>query len=145
MDTVYWHAELSDGTKAVEHSGSYQLEPGKRKPWVRLTQFLAENDLHLTSLSLVTGDKTVRLPMKEMNRFGFEGKDVKPQGYALQYLFEGEADQATGVFTEQEFVDVITHYNDYEVHYIQSFEGDQSWMFVTEGFSSLAPTPPIKE
>jgi hypothetical protein len=141
--SIRWVATLSNGETAVEHSGDYQIIPGERKPWVRLTKFLVENDLYLTSLRLNFKGRTVHLPRPNFDRFGLNQLSKEPLFYSLQYNLEGEIKNG-GILEQKHFIDLVSHYDTYEVHFIQDLEGHTSWVVVTEGYRSLAPTPPIK-
>lgn len=138
---IRWVATLSDGTTAVEHSGQYQIIPGERKPWIRLTQFLVENDLHLTSLRLNFRGRTIHMPRATFDRFGLGEKNCAPSFYSLQYLIEGELGD-DGTLEQTTFIDLVAHYDELQVHYIQDItDGNTSWVVVTEGLRTMAPTP----
>jgi len=137
---VRWIATISDGSTAVEHSGEYTVRPGERKPWVRLCTFLAENDLHLTSLRLNLMGRTIHLPRSKFDRFDMNERSRAPHSYSLQYHIEGELDN--GTFSQTQFVDLAAHYDGFSVHYVQDItDGNNSWVIVTEGDSPLAETP----
>lgn len=140
---IRWVATLSNGDKAVEYSGEYQIVPGERKPWVRLTQFLVEKDLSLVSLELDVEGKKVSLPATDFNRFGLGDFNYIPLHYSLQYHIEGEFDQ-TGIFTQANYVDIVAHYQDFAVHYIQNLNGGDAYITVTQGFEPMAPTPKVQ-
>lgn len=139
--SIKWVATLSDGSTAVENSGEYQLVPGERKPWVRLTKFLADNDLHLTSLRLNFRGRTIHMPRSNFDRFGLNEHSRAPSFYSLQYILEGEIGQG-GVVNQKEFIELTSHYDVYEVHYIQDVaDGNNSWVVVTENYNAMAPSP----
>lgn len=137
---VRWVATLSDGSTAVEHSGEYQIVPGERKPWVRLCEFAAENDLHLTSLRLNYKGRTVHMPRPKFDRFDFNENNRAPLSYSLQYHLEGEMND-DGSFSQVHFIDLAAHYEQLTVHFIQELGGSNSWVLVTEGDVPLAETP----
>jgi hypothetical protein len=137
-DAVNWIATLSDGSTAVENTGEYQLVTGERKPWVRLTKFLAENDLHLTSLRLNFRGRTIHMPRANFDRFGLYDTNRAPLFYSLQYHIEKE--MTTGV--EDHFIDLCSHYENLDVHFIQSLtDPNVSWVATTEGYNPIAPSP----
>lgn len=139
---VRWVATLSDGTTAVEHAGQYAVIPGERKPWVRLTQDLAYSDLHLTSLRLNFRGRTIHMPRANFDRFSLNDKSRAPLFYSLQHFLEGEMDGSGGGLIERHFIDLIAHYQSYEVHFIQDLQdGNTSWVLVTEGLIPMARTP----
>lgn len=135
---VTWVATMSDGTTVAEHSGEYVEIPGQRMPWIRLTSFLAENDLHLTSLRVNVGGRTIHMP-RVTGRFVDQA--VAPLYYSVDYKAEAEMGDG-GTFREQKrFIDLIAHYDSFEVHYIQSLDATNAWVIVTEGYFPMAPTP----
>lgn len=137
---VQWIATLSNGETVVEHFGDYTEIPGERKPWVRLCKFLAENDLRLTSLHLNVNGRIITMPSENFAKFGIDSS-FDPHSYSLQYYLEGEIDQ-TGELTNQRFIDLITHFDSFDVHYVSDLQtGDESWIVVTEPSTTLAPTP----
>jgi hypothetical protein len=143
--TINWVATLSDGSTATEHSGEYTILSGERKPWVRLTRFLADNDLHLTSLRLNFRGRTIHMPRQNFGRFGLNEQSRPPLFYSLAYFLEGEINEA-GEFGEKHFVDLVAHFAKFDVHYVHDLqEGNTSWVLVTEGYNPMAPTPLNKE
>jgi hypothetical protein len=142
-DTTFrWVATLSDGTSAVEHSGEYTIIPGERKPWVRLCEFAAEHDLHLTSLRLDYGGLSVQMPcIDSFDRFGYNENYFPARFYSLSYHLEGEFDEM-GQLTQTNFVDLTAHFDEFEVHYIQDVtKGWDSWIVVTQGHEPMMPSP----
>lgn len=140
-EEVRWIATLSDGTTAVEHTGEYKIVPGERKPWVRLTQFLAEEDLHLTSLRLNFRGRTIHMPRQNFDRFSLGKLSVAPSFYSLQYILEADISNG-GELVETPFVDLIAHYDDFQVHHIQELkDGNTSWVVTTKNLLPMAPTP----
>lgn len=140
---IKWVATLSDGSTAVEHVGEYKVIPGERKPWVRLVNFAAKNGLHLTSLRLNSRGRTIHMPRLAFDKFGMVGtKSVDPLFYSLNYIIEGSMDANGGVFQQESFVDLVTHYPKFDVHFIQDLDkGNNSWVTVTENYTPNAPSP----
>lgn len=145
---IKWVATLSDGTTAVEHTGDYKIIPGERKPWVRLVHFAAKNGLHLTSLRLNVHGRTIHMPRIAFDKFGVVGtKSVDPLFYSLNYVIEGTMDaNGSGAFEQSSYVDLISHYPKFDVHYIQDVnKGNTGWITVTEGYTPNAPSPLVKK
>lgn len=141
MTDVKWVATISDGTTAAEHSGEYSIIPGKRKPWVRLTEDLHKKGLHLTSLRLNYDGRTIHMPRAKFDRFGLNSKSVPPEFYSLNYLIEGSLAPG-GVLEQDNFIDLVAHYNDFQVHYIQDIQnGNNAWVTITKDFLPMASTP----
>jgi hypothetical protein len=138
---VRWIATLSDGTTAVEHSGEWQIIPGQRKPWVRFCEFAAKNKLHLTSLRLNFKGRTIHMPRSKFDRFDMNVRNRAPLSYSLQYHIEAEMDEL-GAVSQQEFIDLASHYGDFTVHYVQELGvGNNSWVIVTDDDQPLAESP----
>jgi hypothetical protein len=137
---VQWIATLSNGETLAEHFGDYTETPGERKPWVRLCKYLAENDLHLESLHLNVNGHIITMPSASFNKFGIDNS-LSPHSYSLQYYLEGEIDEV-GQLTNQRFIDLIAHFESYDVHHINDLQnGNENWIVVTPSTSTLAPTP----
>ena len=136
----HWVATLSDGTTAVEKQGTWTLNPGERLPWIRLTEFAADNDLHLTSLRLNFNGRTIHMPREKFTKFSMEERAIAPEYYSVQYHLEVD-DMLSGSPTQTNFIDLAAHYKDFAVHYIQdATDGKDSWIVVTDP-DSLAPSP----
>ena len=139
---IKWIATLSNGATAVEHSGEYSIIPGERKPWVRLTEFLTINNLHLTSLRLNFRGRTIHMPRENFDRFSLNALSRSPSFYSLQYFLEGEMGLTGGITEQRHYIDLVAHFDTFEVHYVHDLEdGNTSWVLVTENFESMAPTP----
>jgi hypothetical protein len=137
-----WVATLSDGTTAVEKKGQWTVNSGERLPWVRLTHFAADNDLHLTSLRFNFMGRTIHMPRDKFAKFSMDERSKAPQYYSLQYHLEVDDVLADAKATT--FVDLAAHYEDFAVHFIQDItEGNDSWIVVTDP-NALAPSPKRK-
>ncbi len=138
--TAHFVATLSDGTTAVEESGEWVTKYGERKPWVRLTRFAAKNGLHLTSLRLNIGGRTIHMPREKFDRFGLDGE--APLYYSLSYHLEVD-DAMMGQGKQSHFIALAAHYDDFTVHHIQDTSlGNNSWIVVTKGEGDpIVPSP----
>lgn len=138
---IKWVATLSNGTTAVEHIGEYTVKPGERKPFVKLAEYLADNDLHLTSLRLNIKGRTIHMPRVNFDRFNLNEKSRAPLFYSLQYFLEAEMGGG-GLEKQTHFADLVAHYPAFDVHYIQDItDGNNSWVTVTENYTPMARTP----
>jgi len=139
---VRWVATLSDGTTAVEHSGEYTVVPGQRKPWVRLCEFAGNNGLHLTSLRLNYKGRTIHMPREKLDRFSLQDKIRAPLSYSLHYHLEADMPIAGGPLNETHFINLVAHYPDDAVHYVQDItDGNNSWVIVTDDVATMAESP----
>jgi hypothetical protein len=57
-----WVASLSDGSTLYEGKGDYAAAEGRKSPWLRLLDYMAESGARLTSLSLYRGEQRWNLP-----------------------------------------------------------------------------------
>ncbi len=53
---VKWTASLSDGSNIYEDKGDYKEVQGELSPWLKLREYLEDNEVEITSLSLYTDD-----------------------------------------------------------------------------------------
>lgn len=138
-----WVATLSNGDTIVERRGDFEYRQGEPSPWVRLTYFLGDNDLYLTSLRLSFGDRRVFMPSFKFDRFDL--KATPPSHYSLQYHLEAEG-EIGGAMDQKIFMDLAAHYaNKFAVHYIQDVTGgNDSWVVITDS-TAQAPTPRRKD
>jgi hypothetical protein len=120
-----WIAKLSDGQEAIEHSEKWRVLPGQRNPWVRLVKYAEDHKLHIEELSVEVDGRRTNLP-KAADR------------YSVQYSTEIDLiDQQ-----KRHFVDLTTHYDQFEIHYVFEIEGKkESWIQVTQGYEPLCPSP----
>jgi hypothetical protein len=86
-DQVRWIATLSNGDMAIQDEGEWIAKAGERSPWVRLTRWAAENDLHLDSLAFDFKGKIVKMPQPKFDKFGLGEKNLVPLFYSLAYFF----------------------------------------------------------
>lgn len=131
MCKVRFAAVLSDGTVMVEEEDLVTV-PGEVRPWVKLTELL--KDRTVEELKLLIDDEEVLMPFG-FSRFGLVSED--PASYSLQYSTELEMDG--GSFTTSNFVDLIAHFKDFEVHYIHDLEKKKGLIAVTKGLRPLVP------
>lgn len=134
-----WICTLSDGSTAVEDSGNWQVVPGQRKPWVRVTEFAAQEGLHVTSLRLNIGGRTIHMPRDKFEKFDLQG--LSPDHYSVSYHLEVDK-VGTRAEAITDFISLAAHYPDFTIHYIQDTStGNNSWVAVTKPHEALAPSP----
>lgn len=138
-----WVATLSNGETVVENTGSWTIKKGEPLPWTRLCHFLADNDLHVTSLRVNFDGKVVHMPRAKFDKFGHNAKT--PNQYSLCYKVEAEMNMDGGVVDQTLFIDLAAHYDDFAVHYVlNTTNGNESWISVTDN-EAVALTPRYKE
>ena len=130
MSNYGFVATLSNGTVAAENNGMWTVIPGERKPWVRLQQYCADNDLHITSLRLNVDGQTYHLPKIDTR---FNTGALHPDSYSIQYIGEVEQDGTTN-----NLIDVGAYYGDVSVHLMCELDGQHtSWTQVRQDFKPL--------
>lgn len=84
-NSVLWAVGLSNGENYQENKGKFEKIAGELSPWKRLQKYVAENNLMITSLSLVAPDgRTFTLPSSGNNpKFKEFDNARKPDTYAV--------------------------------------------------------------
>lgn len=62
-----WRVGLSNGENFTEGVAPFQVIPGELSPWLRLSKYLAENRVTITSLSLIANGRVHHLPSAGKN------------------------------------------------------------------------------
>jgi hypothetical protein len=62
-----WKVGLSDGTNFTEGFGIFAEIPNEDSPWLKLRTYLLKNNLKITSLCLVDGNRVFNLPSAGKN------------------------------------------------------------------------------
>ncbi len=85
METLGWKVSLSNGETLYEHKGDYCVVEGELSPWNRLLQYLTDNSLTITSISLYTDSgKSFNLPSMGKNpKFHAFAVAPKPLSYSF--------------------------------------------------------------
>lgn len=80
MKKVLWSVGLSNGETFVEGKGNFAVIEGALSPWQRLLSYIAEKELVITSLSLITDyGQRWNMPSAGKNpRFRMLGNAKKP-------------------------------------------------------------------
>jgi len=80
---VTWKASLSNGETAYEGKGQFEEIDGELSPWNKLVEYIADNDLKITSLALETFDgRTFHVPSAGKSpRFPMFENQPKPNDY----------------------------------------------------------------
>ena len=126
-------ATLSNGTTAAEHSEQWDIIEGARKPIVRLSQYIAENNLFVTSLRYNANGQTYHMPKLDTR---FEEGGLQPDHYSVEYIYE--RDEGFDGVTEKLFVDLGAFYGEVSVHTIIEIGGQQNmWSHVRSGYNPM--------
>lgn len=89
---VAWQVSLSNGETVSEGLGRFSEVEGEISPWQKLLVYLSENNLQITSLSLVNVYRTFNLPSAGKNpKFRPFSLSPKPLGYECRRYVSREA------------------------------------------------------
>lgn len=127
-----WVASLSNGETAHENKGEYKLVPGELSPWQRLVKYCHDNDVKITSLSLVDGwGRKHHLPSAGSNpRFRLLDGIEKPVDFNQFKQVAGNVNKTTGEMTPDDFFVVIEAiYADYKVQLWYDQKTGNTWSF----------------
>jgi hypothetical protein len=80
---VKWQVSLSNGETFFEEKGDFKTIPDIKSPWLRLMDYVVDNQVEITSLSLYTDNgMTFNLPSAGKNpKFKAFGEAKKPLDY----------------------------------------------------------------
>ena len=79
---IGWNVSLSNGENFQEGKGKYQNIKGELSPWLRLTEYIKENRLSITSLHLSDGERSWHLPSHGKNpKFSVFAYARRPHSY----------------------------------------------------------------
>jgi len=100
--TVKWKVSLSNGETVYEGKGAYAVIPGEASPWNRLQQYITEQNLRISSLSLYTdANETFNLPSAGKNpRF----HAFSLSGQPLSFNFFGVIGQDINTTEEEHYI-----------------------------------------
>jgi len=106
MDTLYFKAGLSNGETAIEGKGRFEVIPGELSPINRLYEYIADEGLTITSLSIVTpeGHEFHAPSASKAPRFHAFGDAQKPLSYQIYRKAGGDV---VGDNTEFELFTVV--------------------------------------
>jgi hypothetical protein len=114
MQTVGWKVSLSNGETLYEYKGDFVIIPGEISPWQKLLQYIAQNNLTITSMSLYTdGGQTFNLPSAGKNP-KFHAFDIQEKPIA--YTFSNRLGQDMIGQTDGDLFAIIeAEYNTYRL------------------------------
>lgn len=75
-----------------------------------------------------------------MDRFGFNESNLKPLRYSLCYHLERDDILGEGGGTDELFIDLAAHYDQFTLHYIHNITNDsESYMVISDNTDPLIP------
>jgi len=122
--SVRWVAGLSNGETLVEGKGIVEQVKGEDSPWLKLQNYLKENDLTIQSLGLWADDRHFNLPSSKP-KFGGQ----IPIGYNYSRVYRGDA--LSGNENSEHYIFVEAIYPGYKVQlWVDLMDTSKSWINV---------------
>jgi len=122
--SVRWVAGLSNGETLVEGKGVVEKIKGEDSPWLKLQNYLKENNLTIQSFGLWAGDKHFNLPSLKP-RFGGQA----PIGYDCHRYYAG--DVLAGGGSSEHYICAEAIYPSYKVQlWVDLMDTNKSWIDV---------------
>ena len=124
-----WKVGLSNGENFTEGNAPFEAIANEDSPWLKLQKYLAENELKITSLSLIDGSRTFNLPSLGNNpKFQAFYTDVKPVSYNFGRPFSISSTKKQELFARIQAVysDVILEL------WVDENRTDNCWVNITE-------------
>lgn len=100
-----WTVGLSNGENHSEGVVPFYPNPGQKSPWLRLIDYLNTENLTITSLAIVSGDRTFNLPSAGNNPKFRAFYDIKkPISFNFFRMIGSEGGKLTDRFSVAEAV-----------------------------------------
>ena len=125
---IKWTASLSDGSIIYEDKGDYKRVEGELSPWLKLMEYIENNDVEITSLSLYTDDgRRWNLPSSGNPKF----KELRDVGQPDGFRFFRKLSRDLVSKKEKRYAVVEAQYQDYKVQvWVRDKEPYASWSIV---------------
>lgn len=126
-----WKVGLSNGESFIEGKGRFECIPNELSPWLKLQNYLKQNNLHITSLSLFNEHGTHNLPSAGKNpKFSPFANAEKPIAYNY-FSYVGGDLRRVGVVDEFLVIEAI--YQKYKLQiWVDKKNDNNSWVLVKE-------------
>ena len=127
---IKWSVGLSDGQNIYEDKGDYKRVEGELSPWLKLMEYIDNNDVEITSLSLYTDEgRRWNLPSTGNPKFR-ELREVE-QPDELKFRRKLSKDLVSG--NEKRYAVIEAHYEDYKVQlWVRNKEPNPSWSLIKQ-------------
>lgn len=127
---IQWIVGLSNGETLIENEGVVSYIAGELSPWHKLQKYIKENELAITSLSLVSktsvGNRHYNLP-NSSQKFG----GMVPVSYNCCTYVDTDflSNKLYGLYKVAEAI-----YEDFKVQlYVSELDADKSWINIVGG------------
>lgn len=125
--SIKWQVGLSDGKNYIEGGELFEIVSGELSPWLKLQEYIKNNDLVITSMSLVSGKKTFNLPSKgNRPKFRAFANLDKPVSYNFFRMVGGDTTGDRDLFAVAE-----AHYSSYKLQlWVDEHNSNNCWTLV---------------
>lgn len=123
-----WKVGLSNGENFVEGNAPFEAIKGENSPWYKLQNYIKQNQLTITSLSLIHGSRTFNLPSLGNNpKFRAFYTDKKPISYDFGRPI-GISKQGNDLFARIQAI-----YDDYILElWVDEYNPQNCWVLVVQ-------------
>lgn len=131
---VRWKVSLNDGTTYYEGKKPFKMIEGDKPAWVRLQEFVKKYKLRITSLALITNNRTWNLPSSGDNP-KFRAFDLadKPISYNYKRILGLDYKIRGGRKIKQIFVIGEAIFKNYKIEvWVDEDRPDNSWIVTNE-------------
>jgi hypothetical protein len=129
-NNVNWAVGLSNGLSLQEGRGDYEVVQGELSPYNRLLTFIEKNNLKITSLSLLCGDRRWILPSAGKNpKFKIFGEVPQPISYKFFRKLGVDLDFKTGR-KEEHYSVIEAQYEHYKLQVWVNEDTLASWSII---------------
>jgi len=114
---VRWKVSLSNGETFYEGKGSYKEIEGDFSPWNKLAEYIEEESVKITSLSLYTDEGiNMHIPSSGNNpKFHLFKEDKKPKQYRMFRAISSEPFRDADDQTVEHYTVIEAEYDDYRL------------------------------
>lgn len=131
MKSIRWQVSLSNGEQLLENNDF--ISDKESSAWQKLRKYIQDNNLEITSLSLLTGDnRTFNLPSGGKRPHFKAFYDVeKPVGFNFGHRIGFDVQNSTGERNEELFVFIEAVYTDYSLQlWVDEHNVENCWVLV---------------
>ena len=125
--SIKWQVGLSDGKNYIEGGEHFEIIAGELSPWLKLQEYIKNNDLTITSMSLIGGKRVFNLPSKgNRPKFRAFANLEKPISYNFFRMVGGDSRGNRDLFAVAEAI-----YSNYKLQiWVDEYNPESSWVLV---------------
>ncbi len=126
---VQWICSLSNGETLQEGKGDFERIEGELSPWLKLQEYIEENDLEITSMALAVNGNRWNLPSAGKNPQFREMNEIEtPNSFDFYRKMGRSLDDNK---PDEHFNVISANYDDYSVEvWVRDKEPFPSWSIV---------------